>query len=40
MKKSLFLTVISLFMAVAVHAQKFALVDMEYILGNIPATVT
>ena len=37
MKKSLFLTVISLFMAVAVHAQKFALVDMEYILGNIPA---
>lgn len=37
MRKSLILTVISLLTAVAVHAQKFALVDMEYILGNIPA---
>ena len=37
MRKSLILTVISLLTAVAVQAQKFALVDMEYILGNIPA---
>ena len=37
MKKSLFLTVFSLLLAVTVQAQKFALVDMEYILGNIPA---
>ena len=37
MRKSLILTVISLLTAVAVQAQKFALVDMEYILGSIPA---
>ena len=37
MRKSLILTVISLLTAVAVHAQKFVLVDMQYILGNIPA---
>lgn len=37
MRKSLILTVISLLTAVAVQAQKFALVDMEYILGSIQA---
>lgn len=37
MRKSLILTVISLLTAVTVQAQKFALVDMEYILGSIPA---
>ena len=37
MKKILFLICLLACGATALHAQKFALVDMEYILGNIPA---
>ena len=37
MKKFLLVTIIALFAAVGVQAQKYALVDMEYILKNIPA---
>ena len=37
MKKLLFLICLLACGATALHAQKFALVDMEYILGNIPA---
>lgn len=36
MKKTIFSLLLGLF-ALAANAQKFALVDMEYILGNIPA---
>ena len=35
--KKMFLSLIMLVSALAVNAQKFALVDMEYILKNIPA---
>ncbi len=37
MKKALFIIIAVLAMAVSANAQKFALVDMEYILKNIPA---
>lgn len=37
MKKSVFLFVVTCLMAVSAHAQKFALIDMEYILNHIPA---
>lgn len=37
MKKSLFIALLFMFSAVAVQAQKIALIDMEYILKNIPA---
>ena len=36
-KKSLFIALLMLITGTAVHAQKFALIDMEYILKNIPA---
>ncbi len=37
LKKSLLLAIGLLFCSVIGHAQKFALVDMEYVLSNIPA---
>ena len=37
MKKYLILLLIALGSFVSVHAQKFALIDMEYIMRNIPA---
>ena len=37
MKKSLLMIALSCFVCLAANAQKFALVDMEYILKNIPA---
>ncbi len=37
MKKIFSLLFMSLFLTLAASAQKFALVDMEYIMGNIPA---
>ena len=37
MKRVFAIFLFSLFAAVAVQAQKFALIDMEYILKNIPA---
>lgn len=37
MKKSVFLFVVTCLMAVSAQAQKFALIDMEYILQHIPA---
>jgi outer membrane protein len=37
MKRLFLLTVLMALGAVGVHAQKFALIDMEYILKNIPA---
>lgn len=37
MKKFLLVSFFSLFAAIAAQAQKYALVDMEYILKNIPA---
>lgn len=37
MKKSILLSVLFLAVALTANAQKFALVDMEYILKNIPA---
>ncbi|MBR5893044.1 MAG: OmpH family outer membrane protein [Bacteroidaceae bacterium] len=37
MKKFMLVTILALFAAVGAQAQKYALVDMEYILRNIPA---
>lgn len=37
MKRTLTLLALSLVLAMAGHAQKFALVDMDYIMSNIPA---
>lgn len=37
MRKSFLLILLSTVMSLTVHAQKFALIDMEYILKNIPA---
>ena len=37
MRKNLLLTTLLLFIGLAANAQKFALIDMEYILKNIPA---
>ena len=37
MKKNLLLTALLCMVCFAAHAQKFALIDMEYILKNIPA---
>ena len=37
MKKSVFLLLVGCLLTVGVHAQKFALIDMEYILQHIPA---
>lgn len=37
MKKSVFLFVVTCLLAVGARAQKFALIDMEYILKHIPA---
>ncbi|MBR4312870.1 MAG: OmpH family outer membrane protein [Bacteroidaceae bacterium] len=37
MKKNLLMTVLFCLVALAANAQKFALIDMEYILKNIPA---
>lgn len=37
MKKSIFMLLLMLITGTAVYAQKFALIDMEYILKNIPA---
>ena len=37
MKKSILLSAIFCFVCLAANAQKFALIDMEYILKNIPA---
>ena len=37
MKKLLLLAIFSIVAAVSANAQKFALIDMEYILKNIPA---
>lgn len=37
MKKNLLMIALSCFVCLAANAQKFALVDMEYILKNIPA---
>ncbi len=37
MKKSLFILLMLFVVGASANAQKFALIDMEYILGNIPA---
>lgn len=37
MKKTLIVLVVAIFAAIGAKAQKFALVDMEYIMKNIPA---
>lgn len=37
MKKSLFIILMLFVVGASANAQKFALIDMEYILGNIPA---
>ena len=37
MKKILLVTILAFFAALGAEAQKYALVDMEYILKNIPA---
>ena len=37
MKKFLLMTILSCFVAIGAQAQKYALIDMEYILNNIPA---
>ena len=37
MRKSLFITFLLLVTCLTVRAQRFALIDMEYILRNIPA---
>lgn len=37
MKKFLLMTLLSCFVAIGAQAQKYALIDMEYILKNIPA---
>ena len=37
MRRKLLTTVILCFVCIAANAQKFALIDMEYILKNIPA---
>ena len=37
MKKNLLITALLCFVCFAANAQKFALIDMEYILKNIPA---
>ena len=36
MKKNLLMTALLCFVCLAANAQKFALIDMEYILKNIP----
>ena len=37
MKKSLFILLMLFVVGASANAQKFALIDMDYILGNIPA---
>ena len=37
MRKNLLMTILLSFVCIVVNAQKFALIDMEYILKNIPA---
>ena len=37
MKKTVITLLLAIVAAVAAHAQKFALVDMEYIFSNVPS---